>query len=179
MNRFDGSRSIITKKKKKEEDYSQNVKNCFQFPSSLKKTEESVPCTHPRGAEGKSLSWKNYLPPRYNIYEAMHHGPTMAHNTLEEEKGAPAYPYRGGEGQRRSACVPRVRRTRTRREHPEYPGALSYRRPADNSYLSEPVFLRRGAGTGTECRPPVSYRGRRGRGREVSFAFSPRRESIQ
>lgn len=25
-------------------------------------------------------------PPRYNIYEAMHHGPTMAHNTLEEEE---------------------------------------------------------------------------------------------
>lgn len=46
------------------------------------------------------------------------------------------------------------RNARTRREHPEYPGALSYRRPADNSYLSEPVFLRRGAGTGTECRPP-------------------------
>lgn len=43
--------------------------------------------------------------------------------------------------ERQCACVPRVR---TRREHPEYPGALSYRRPADNSYLGEPVFLRRG-----------------------------------
>lgn len=29
------------------------------------------------------------LAARYDIYEAMHHGPTMAHNTLGEEKGGP------------------------------------------------------------------------------------------
>lgn len=62
----------------------------------------------------------------------------------------------------------------------QYPGALSYRRPTDNSYLCKAVFLR-STGTGTECRPQARiYAGRR---RFFRQPFLPRaacnRESMQ
>ena len=62
----------------------------------------------------------------------------------------------------------------------QYPGALSYRRPTDNSYLCKAVFLR-STGTGTECRPQARiYAGER---RFFRQPFLPRtacnRESMQ
>lgn len=121
------------------------------------------------------METRSYLPSRYNIYEAMHHGQQWLITPSKKRKRPGAYT-----SLKRRVKAPLESCMCSRTRGHQYPGALSYRRPTDNSYLCEAVFLR-STGTGTECRPQARiYAGRR---RFFRQPFLPRaacnRESMQ
>ena len=121
------------------------------------------------------METRSYLPSRYNIYEAMHHGQQWLITPSKKRKRPGAYT-----SLKRRVKAPLESCMCSRTRGHQYPGALSYRRPTDNSYLCKAVFLR-STGTGTECRPQARiYAGGR---RFFRQPFLPRtscnRESMQ
>lgn len=118
----------------------------------------------------ESLSWRNYFlprPPRYNIYEAMHHGPTMAHNTLEEEE----------EEERGGVCMCATCGDETRAHAANTPNTRGlYRIGGRQITLISASQYSYGAAREPGRNVDLLVSGGRG---VVSFAFSLRRESIR
>lgn len=118
----------------------------------------------------ESLSWRNYFlprPPRYNIYEAMHHGPTMAHNTLEEEE----------EEGRGGVCMCATCGDETRAHAANTPNTRGlYRIGGRQITLISASQYSYGAAREPGRNVDLLVSGGRG---VVSFAFSLRRESIR
>jgi len=119
-----------------------------------------------RGREFIVRAPARYFPSRYNIYEAMHHDQQWL-ITPSSKKNHPRCPPARARSlavpERRVNASPACTRACTSvraRARARYPRAISYRRPSDNSYLGEAVFLPTSDGGGMPGSGPCSRESR-------------------